>query len=70
MENINQYKNEFLYEKYLEFYDNVELHHTMNINEFLNDDYIYRQIVLIYEKDYKKWYNRKFRKEKIKICLG
>ena len=72
MENINQYKKEFLYEKYLEYYDNVELHHTMTFEEFLNDDYIFEQIFLIFYKnlDYKRWVNRKFRKEKLKICLG
>jgi len=70
MGNINQYKNEFLYEKYLEYYDDVELHYKMTFEDFLNDNYIYNQIFQIfYKKDYKRWYNKKFRKEKIYNCL-
>ena len=71
MKKENQLENKFLFEKYLEFYNNVELHHIMNIIEFINDEYIYQQIFFIFynEKDYKKWYNKKHRKDKFNnIC--
>lgn len=68
MENEFQLKSNFLFEKYLEYYKGVELHHLMNIDEFLNDEYVYRQIYIIFynDKDYKKWFNKKHRKEKLK----
>ena len=62
----------YLYEKYLEYYYRVDLHHKMSFENFMNDAFIYKQIKLIYndELDYKQWYNREFRVEKLLSILN
>ena len=65
-------KDKYLFEKYQEYYYGVELHHQMTIDEFMNDYFIYKQIKIIYndDLDYKLWYNRQFREEKLLRILN
>jgi len=64
-------KEKYLYEKYLEYYYRVDLHHKMSFENFMNDGFIYKQIKLIYndELDYKQWYNKQFRVKKLLSIL-
>lgn len=63
--------NIFLFEKYQEFYFDVELHHQMNIHDFLNDEYIYNQIHMIFytPEKHKTWYQKKNRKNKMNTII-